>query len=92
LSFRTARKLVKDLDETDIDYDPAYVNHDHANHVRIAERSFDKTIAALRIAMNSLGEIINSIEHDWILHEVLLQHKNMLHTQIDILLKEKRKL
>jgi ParB family chromosome partitioning protein len=91
-SFRTARKLLKDLDETDIDFDPAYENHDHANHIRIAERSFDKTIAALRIAMNSLGEIINSIEHDWILHEVLLQHKNMLHTQIDILLKEKRKL
>jgi ParB family transcriptional regulator, chromosome partitioning protein len=92
LSFRNARKLLTDLDETDTDCDPAYENHDHANHIRIAERSFDKTIASLRIAMNSLAEIINSIEYDWILHEVLLQHKNMLHTQIDILLKEKRKL
>jgi ParB family transcriptional regulator, chromosome partitioning protein len=92
LSFRTARKLLNDLDETDADCNPAYENHDHATHIRMAERSFDKTIAAVRIAMNSLGEIINSIEHDWILLEVLMQHKNMLHTQIDILLKEKRKL
>jgi ParB family transcriptional regulator, chromosome partitioning protein len=92
LSFRTARKLLNDLDESNTDFDRAYENDDHANHIRLTERSFDKTIAAVRIAMNSLGEIINSIEHDWILHEVLLQHKNMLHTQIDILLKEKRKL
>jgi ParB family transcriptional regulator, chromosome partitioning protein len=31
-------------------------------------------------------------EHDWILHEVLMQHKNMLNAQVDILIKEKRKL
>jgi ParB family transcriptional regulator, chromosome partitioning protein len=92
LSFRNARKLLNDLEESDINCYPAYENHDHADHIRLAERSFDKTIAAVRIAMNSLGDIINSIEHDWILHEVLLQHKNMLHSQIDILLKEKRKL
>jgi ParB family transcriptional regulator, chromosome partitioning protein len=92
LSFRAARKLLNDLDETDTDFNPAYENYDHANHMRIAERSFDKSISAIRIAMNSLGEIINSIEYDWILHEVLLQHKTILHTQIDILLKEKRKL
>ena len=29
-----------------------------------------------------LGEVINSIEHDWIVYEILMQHKNMLHTQI----------
>jgi ParB family transcriptional regulator, chromosome partitioning protein len=92
LSFRAARNLAKGLDQTDTDLYPGYENYHHTNHIRMAERSFDKTIAALRIAMNAIGEIINTIEHDWILHEVLLQHKNMLHTQIDILLKEKRKL
>jgi hypothetical protein len=52
--------------------------------------SFDKSIATIRIAMDSLVEVINSVEDDWILYEVLMQHKNMLHTQIDILLKEKK--
>jgi hypothetical protein len=40
--------------------------------------------------MNSLVEVINSVEDDWIAYEVLMQHKNMLHAQIDILLKEKK--
>lgn len=61
-------------------------------HFRLSQHSFDKSIAALRIAMKSLAEVINSIEYDWIVYELLMQHKNMLHTQIDILLKEKAKL
>jgi ParB family transcriptional regulator, chromosome partitioning protein len=32
------------------------------------------------------------IEDNWIVYEILMQHKNMLHTQIDLLIKEKRKL
>ena len=59
---------------------------------KIAERSFDKSITAIRIAMNSLSEIISGVEHDWVIQEVLMQHRNMLHTQIDLLLKEKKKL
>jgi hypothetical protein len=39
--------------------------------------------------MNSLEEIINSIECDRMLYEILMQHKNMLHEQIDILIKRK---
>ena len=57
-------------------------------HIKIVKRSFDKSITAIRIAMN---RIINGIEHDWVIHEALMQHRNMLHTQID-LLQEKRKL
>jgi len=60
--------------------------------IKIAERSFDKSITAIRIAMNSLNDIINGVEHDWIVHEILMQHRDMLHSQIDLLLKEKRKL
>jgi ParB family transcriptional regulator, chromosome partitioning protein len=91
LSMRMTRKFIKEQDESDITFQSNYKN-EYMDHVRLAERSFDKSIAAIRIAMNSLGEVINSIEHDWIVYEVLMQHKNMLHTQIDILLKEKGKL
>jgi ParB family transcriptional regulator, chromosome partitioning protein len=85
------RKLLKDVDEKDRELGSFYKS-DYIDHIRIAERSFDKSITAIRIAMNSLNEIINGVEHDWIVHETLMQHKNMLHTQIDLLLKEKRKL
>jgi ParB family transcriptional regulator, chromosome partitioning protein len=91
LSLRMTRKLLKDVDEKDRDFDSFYKS-DYIDHIKIAERSFDKSITAIRIAMNSLSEIINGVEHDWVIHEILMQHKNMLHTQIDLLLKEKRKL
>ena len=91
LSLRMTRKLLKDVDETDRDFNSFSESH-YIDHIKIAERSFDKSITAIRIAMNSLSEIINGVEHDWVIHEVLMQHKNVLHTQIDLLLKEKRKL
>jgi ParB family transcriptional regulator, chromosome partitioning protein len=89
LSLRMTRKLLKD--EANVATDLVYRN-DCIDHIKMAERSFDKSITAIRIAMNNLGEIINGVEHDWIIHEILMQHKNMLHTQIDLLLKEKKKL
>jgi ParB family chromosome partitioning protein len=91
LSFRKARELLKEADSNEMDFDSYYKNT-YIDHVKIAEKSFDKTITALRIAMNSLREIINNIDDDWILHEVLMQHRNMLNLQIDILIKQKRKL
>jgi len=91
LSLRMTRKLLKDVDEKETDIDSFYKS-DYIDHIRIAERSFDKSITAIRIAMNSLSEIISGVEHDWIIQEVLMQHRNMLHTQIDLLLKEKKKL
>jgi ParB family transcriptional regulator, chromosome partitioning protein len=78
------------IKEGDIDLESFYDNG-YGEHIKLAEKSFDKTITALRMAMNSLRDIINSIEGDWILYEVLMQHKNMLHEQIDILIKEKKK-
>lgn len=91
LSLRKTRELLKNIDKEDLNIDSFYKS-EYIDHIKKAERSFDKTITVLKIAMNSLREIINNIEDDWILHEVLMQHKMMLHTQIDILLKEKKKL
>jgi ParB family transcriptional regulator, chromosome partitioning protein len=89
MSLRMTRKFLND--EANVRSDFVYRN-DCIDHIKIAERSFDKSITAIRIAMNSLSEIIDGVEHDWVIHEILMQHKNMLHTQIDLLLKEKRKL
>ena len=91
LSLRMTRELIKDHIEDDIGSE-SYSTDEYVNHLRLLERSFDKSIVAIRIAMKTLAEIINSMEHDWIVYEILMQHKNMLHTQIDILLKEKSKL
>lgn len=54
-------------------------------------KTFDKSIIALRIAMNSLVMTIEKIEDNWILHEILMNHKNIIHSQIDVLIREKKK-
>jgi ParB family chromosome partitioning protein len=90
MSMRKTRNFIKNNDSninTEIIYSDYY-----SRRIVVGEKAFDKTISALKIAMNRMSEIINNIESDWILHEILMQHKNMLHTQIDILIKEKRKL
>jgi len=95
LSLKKTREILKELkrkdDEYIMDFDSSYKN-EYIDHIKVAERSFDKTITTLKIAMNGLREIITNVEDDWILYEVLMQHKNMIHAEIDILIKEKRKL
>jgi len=65
LSLRMTRKLIKNIDDKDRELD-SFCKSDYIDHIKIAERSFDKSITAIRIAMNSLSEIINGVEHDWI--------------------------
>ena len=57
-----------------------------------SRRSFDKAITTLKIASNKMAEIILDIEDNWIVYEMLMQHKANLNHHIDILIKEKRKL
>ncbi|MPZ06047.1 MAG: ParB/RepB/Spo0J family partition protein [Nitrososphaeraceae archaeon] len=69
--------------------------HNHESIVDIdlkAQRSFDKSITALKVAMNRIAAIINSVEDNWVVYETLLQHKNMLNSQIDIMIREKKRL
>jgi ParB family transcriptional regulator, chromosome partitioning protein len=95
LSSRKVRELVKDLKGNSA-YD--YNNETYLSAIKMvdvdnkAHRSFDKSIIALKAALNKIGGIISEIEDNWIAHEILMQHKNVLHGQIDLLLKEKRKL
>jgi ParB family chromosome partitioning protein len=68
----------------------------YAQKIQKTQRSFNKSIVALRIAMNKLSTIIQALgenedDDEWYLAELLLQHKNRLHEEIDVLLKEKRK-
>ena len=95
LSSRKVRRLVKDLKEevSDDYYDETYLSVTKIVDVnRRANRSFDKSIIAFKIALNKIGGIISEIEDNWIVYEILMQHKNMLHAQIDLLMKQKKKL
>ena len=56
------------------------------------QKSFDKAIVTLKVAMNKLAAIISETEDNWMIYEILMQHKHVLHNQIDVLYKEKKKL
>ena len=48
----------------------------------IFNKSFDKSIIALRMALSRLAMIIDNLEDNWIFYEILMQHENMIHAQI----------
>jgi ParB family chromosome partitioning protein len=58
----------------------------------ITQRAFDKSITTLKIAMNNFAKIIDDVEDNWIIYETLMQHKSALSNQIDLLIKQKKKI
>jgi ParB family chromosome partitioning protein len=92
-SSRQTRKLVKGHQEvTDSDYGLISYQDKIVDLELKAARSFDKSITALKIAMSKISSIAEAVEDNWIIYEILLQHKNMLNAQIDVLIREKKKL
>jgi ParB family chromosome partitioning protein len=91
LSLRKTRRLLKDTDNKSCDFEYDYDRISYVNNEK-SLRVFDKSIITLRIAMNKLCEIIDGIEDNWVVYELLMQHKNVVHTQIDLLIKEKKKM
>jgi ParB family transcriptional regulator, chromosome partitioning protein len=94
LSSRQTRELVKVQEEGSVyNFDEKRTFQKKLVDIdRKTQKSFDKSILAIRFAMNTLSTIMEYIEDNWIVYEILMQHKNMLHAQIDLLIKEKRKL
>lgn len=90
LTTKNVRKMVMGMNN-DKNIEEPFVEHITLDSVK-KQRSFDKTIITLRIAMNRIGNIINEVDDDWIIHETLMQHKRRLHEQIDVLIKQRKKM
>lgn len=94
LSLKKVRELVKIDNEYDRSFDPNHLGQrgtKHYDRIQKAEKSFNKTIIALRVAMSKIGTVLEGVDDDWMLYEVLMQHKNMLHSQIDVLIRQKKR-
>jgi ParB family chromosome partitioning protein len=90
LSSRTVRKLVKGItfQKVDIDSFAQFTSID--DYDRLC-KSFDKAIIALRISVDKLTTVIEKVEDNWILYNIMVQHKHMLNDQVDLLIKQKVK-
>jgi ParB family chromosome partitioning protein len=90
VSLRGARILRKHLEDENLEMSTYYIT-EREYELKRAQASFDKSIIALRIALSKLGSIIQENDENWLIYETLMQHKNMLHDQINLLIKHKRK-
>ena len=59
---------------------------------RKTHRLFDKAILIFKVARLRITELIHMTENDWVIYESMMQHKRMLDDQIDLLIKEKKKM
>jgi ParB family chromosome partitioning protein len=55
------------------------------------QKYFDKLIISLRIVLIDVAALAEEAENNWILREILVQHRNMLNAQIDLLIRQKKK-
>jgi ParB family transcriptional regulator, chromosome partitioning protein len=86
LSFRKARKFI----ESNIDF-LGVEGGVPSDEDELMARNLSRCIVILKIALRKLSAIIEHTERDWIAYEILMQHKNLLNDQIDVMIKESKK-
>lgn len=71
-----------------------YLNHysDLNDLDKDAQRLFDKMIILLKKSVQDMFPIIEDSENNWIIYDIFMQHRRIINEQIDILIKEKKKL
>ena len=102
LSSREVRNLVKDMknhfgeinsNDDDDELDDLKSSSTNIEDIdKMTKRIFDKSLLILKIASSKLGVLVPSIEDNWIIYELLMQNKHIIDNQINILIKEKKKL
>ena len=89
LTLKTVRELLHE--ENGKGKDDFHLLSNPVREISSKQKLIDKFIIVLRLTLIRLGPIIDDAEEEWMLHEILMHHKNMLHSQIDLLIKEKKK-
>jgi len=90
ISSKKLRAMIqKEKDELDNSSTTSYSysTEDEIKHLK----SFSNSIITLKIALNKIAISLEKIEDNWVLYEILMNHKNTLHSQIDLLIREKKK-
>jgi len=94
LSSRKVRELTNEYQSDSLYHlDDVFTFYSKINDVdEITQRAFDKSITIIKLAIRKLNMIIEDVEDNWIICETLRQHRNALNDQIDLLIKQKRKI
>jgi ParB family transcriptional regulator, chromosome partitioning protein len=90
LTFREARKFIQDSCRFDDDLEKTYYDKGEDGD-EVIQKILTRSTIMLKIALRKFSALIESTEKNWIIHENLIQHKNMLNDQISVLIKEGKK-
>jgi len=90
LSSRMVRKIINGTRNKEKEKDDFHYDVKKSDSEKIP-KTFDKAIIALRITIRKLATIIESLDNNWLLQRILMEQKNVLRQQVDLLIKEKRK-
>jgi ParB family transcriptional regulator, chromosome partitioning protein len=89
LSFREARRFIQNNNDfLGIENNKPCDQDEEEMMVKNLKRC----IIELKIALRKLSAILIHTEGNWIVYEILLQHRSLLNEQIDIMIKETKKL
>src|SRR6185503_11475703 len=104
LTKSEARNLVKKITkqdsmiERDIDTENK-VEHDETNELSnydkellLLDKALMKSITIMKSSLVSFDDVINSIDYNWILKELLMQYRLIIHGDIDTFLKLRKRL
>jgi len=59
---------------------------------RFVARCIDQTVSALRLALVRMDTVLEKLESEWLEREMLMQYRISLHTQLDSLIRLKKKI
>jgi ParB family chromosome partitioning protein len=62
------------------------------NNRHFVLKCIDQTISALRLALTRMDGVLDKLESEWLEREMLLQYRVSLHSQLDSLIRLKRKI
>lgn len=67
-------------------------NDFHENELYLIDKTLRKSISVMKSTLVNFDEIVNSVNDDWILKELLMQYRMMIHGDINTFLKLRKRL
>jgi ParB family chromosome partitioning protein len=94
LSLKDTRNLMRrclnlDTTSTEVETGPTGLFNGYDDHD--IRKYFDKLIISLKIVLGDVAFLAQEAENNWILREILMQHRNMISAQIDLLIRQKKR-
>jgi len=96
LSIKKIRTLIREHEDSvydnNLNENVTQVPKDISELDKKVRKSLDKSMIVFKIAMNKMTDIMQTMEDNWIMYEILAQHRSVLNAQIDLLIKQKKKI